>query len=164
MQTRPVGFGVPCRRVLRGGLAIALAGLWSAAAQPATTAYTGSIPSGLSPRMSPAEVAQVVMPRLARPIASVSADPATGRPRILPAPPVIISMSAIAGPDLPQVDPRMSPNPYPVVWYVRATGAFTSFRVPFGVPPIRGRSGCYLIDDATGNVVGMGIDRPPGSP
>lgn len=42
-------------------------------------------------------------------------------------------------------------------WVVRATGTFVGQRVPLGNPPIVADTGYLIIDDATGEVVGMGM-------
>jgi hypothetical protein len=42
-------------------------------------------------------------------------------------------------------------------WVVRATGTFVGQRVPPGNPPIVADTGYLIIDDATGEVVGMGM-------
>ncbi len=44
-----------------------------------------------------------------------------------------------------------------VVWLVRAEGSFVGMRVPPGAKPITSTTGYFLIDDATGEVVGMGM-------
>lgn len=123
-----------------------------------------TVAPGLSPRMRPSAVAQTVLDQLSRPIHAVTVDPSTGQTVAVPPVPTILSMSAVSGADLPKVDPHLSPDPYPLLWVVRASGAFVAGFGPPGAPPIQGGAGYYLIDDATGNIVGMGIDRPPGSP
>jgi hypothetical protein len=44
-----------------------------------------------------------------------------------------------------------------VVWLVRASGRFVGMRVPPGAAPITASSGYFLVDDATGQTLGMGM-------
>jgi hypothetical protein len=50
-----------------------------------------------------------------------------------------------------------SPEAKAVVWVVRAEGSFVGLRVPPGAKPITSSTGYFIIDDATGDVVGMGM-------
>jgi hypothetical protein len=44
-----------------------------------------------------------------------------------------------------------------IVWVVRAHGTFVGDRVPPGGNPAIGTTGYFMIDDATGDVIGMGM-------
>lgn len=48
-------------------------------------------------------------------------------------------------------------DPTAVVWIVRARGPFVGLRVPAGQEPALGESGYFVISDALGDVVGMGM-------
>jgi len=77
------------------------------------------------------------------------------------APPAIISLTAILGADIASVEPN-APRPVggdaaKTFWIVRATGIFVGQRVPPGQSPIIGATGYLIIDDATGEFIGMGM-------
>ncbi len=44
-----------------------------------------------------------------------------------------------------------------IIWIVRGTGTFVGYRVPPGAPPVVGTQGYVVIDDATGEVLQMGM-------
>lgn len=48
-------------------------------------------------------------------------------------------------------------DPAAVVWIVRARGPFVGLRVPAGQQPASGESGYFVISDALGEVLGMGM-------
>ncbi len=50
-----------------------------------------------------------------------------------------------------------SPDAAATVWVVRAEGAFVGLRVPPGAKPIHSATGYFIVDDATGDIIGMGM-------
>jgi hypothetical protein len=50
-----------------------------------------------------------------------------------------------------------SPEASRKVWVVRAAGTFLGERVPPGAKPVIGTTGFFVIDDASGEVIGMGM-------
>ena len=53
--------------------------------------------------------------------------------------------------------PSDSPDANDVVWVVRAEGHFVGQRVPPGAQPIVASTGYFVVDDATGETIGMGM-------
>lgn len=122
------------------------------------TTYSLRVFPGVNPTMSAAQVANIALTHLARPIQSVAIDPQTGQIGAVPAPPRILAISAVAGADLDSADPHLSAHPeYGTLWLVVAEGRFIGLDRPYGAPPIVGSRGYYLIDDSTGRIIGWGI-------
>src|SRR3990170_3562974 len=153
MSTRLQSLG----RFAATAAAVALGMLLAAVAIPQLTGVLGggppleptvSVQAGLTPRLDASTVQKIAEQHLAsmqtmaaggqaiavHEISAVGGDPMAGRE---PAPPVEADASGIR-------------------WVVRATGTFVGQRVPPGNPPIVADTGYLIIDDATGEVVGMG--------
>jgi hypothetical protein len=98
--------------------------------------------------LSAATASNVVMGRLE------AMGPASS-PKVLKM--TVLRMSDVAsvesGAGAPSAD---SPDAGTVVWAVRAEGTFVGLRVPPGAKPIVGSTGYFILDDATGEILGMG--------
>lgn len=96
------------------------------------------------------EVASIVMSRLG----AMGTPAGTGQ---------IIRMTVIPMAILGSVEPSAgsppsgAPDAEDVVWVVRAQGHFVGLRVPPGAQPITASTGYVLVDDASGETIGMGM-------
>lgn len=78
-------------------------------------------------------------------------------------PGAVTKMTVALMSDLPSIEPTAgspaegSPDGDSTVWIVRASGSFVGLRVPPGAKPIAADSGYFLVDDKTGEIVGMGM-------
>jgi hypothetical protein len=116
----------------------------------------GAVPSvdqGVTPRMEAAEVERIVVERFR---SMQSWFEAAGRavPDI-----EIQSMTVTTAGRIPDVEASgaVPDDPAAVVWIVRARGPFVGLRVPAGQQPAFGESGYFVISDALGEVLGMGM-------
>jgi hypothetical protein len=77
--------------------------------------------------------------------------------------PRIDSMVVLRLSDLPSVTRSAgapdagSPDAQSIVWFVRAHGTFVGLHTPPGIQPAVASTGYFIIDDASGTVVGMGL-------
>jgi hypothetical protein len=102
-----------------------------------------SIASGVEPRMTPAEAVAVVRERLG-PAATVT------------------SLRGLArGSDVARFEPAagrpLGAENIGPVWLVRANGRFVGGHGPPGSAPVEADSGYYVVSDADGGVLGMGL-------
>lgn len=111
---------------------------------------TTSIAQGLRPNLDPSTVQQIAEQHLA----SMQTMAAGQGPAA-----VVQRISAVAADRVATLE-AAAPVELEVAgirWVVRATGTFVGLRVPPGQPPIVNDTGYIIIDDATGEVVGMGM-------
>lgn len=100
--------------------------------------------------LSAAQVADIVEARL------MTMGGSTSAPKVLRM--TVVPLSAVASVELGAGSTSAgSPEADAVVWVVRAEGTFIGTRVPPGAKPIVGSTGYFILDDATGDVIGMGI-------
>ncbi|HEY3548959.1 MAG TPA: hypothetical protein VGK17_23035 [Propionicimonas sp.] len=101
-------------------------------------------------KMSAADVDSTIKARLTEMGGTTSPAKVTGM--------TVLSMS-----DVSAVEPGAggpvdgSPDAATTVWVVRAEGSFVGLRVPPGAKPIHSTTGYFIVDDATGEIVGMGM-------
>lgn len=142
-------------------LALGIALSPEARADPAD--YPVEIAPCLAPRMTPNEVAQVVLPRLARP--QVVVPGAAGAPELVPPAPRILSMKCRPGDPFKtsrlQEDGSYEEIGSDVVWEVHVKASFVSRRSLPGIGPISRNAGYVWVDDETGGVIGRGTLPPP---
>jgi hypothetical protein len=75
----------------------------------------------------------------------------------------IVSVEAANGADVPRLTGTDLPvnngmdDSEAVFWVIKANGPFYGDHVPPGQPPALGKSGYFVIGDATGDLVGWGI-------
>lgn len=129
----------------------------------AQSVFPVRIDRGVAPTMTSEQVAAKVISRLNKPIEDLRIADTSGRVAAYPTPPAIESMDCVQGSDIARVIPtRFGPRPEPVVWVVQAQGEFAKTN-PAGAN-IRKTRGYVLIDDATGQIVGMGSLKPVPAP
>jgi hypothetical protein len=106
-----------------------------------------------NPHLQQAQVESLVLQRLGQ-IAKTT-DTGTAS--------TIRGMVALKASDLGSVEPDAGAAPAgssagdSVLWVVRATGTFVGDRVPPGAKPIVESTGYFVVDDSTGEIVGMGM-------
>lgn len=143
-------------------LALACSDVATAAETDGPT-YQVRIAPDRQPRMQPENVAQLVAERLSKPIEDVGIVDETGRVGAEPTAPRVLSLDCIHATDIRSVIPHSGASfEEKTVWVVRAEGRFVK-RVPLG-PPIVNTTGYYVIDDATGEIVGRGSPADPPTP
>lgn len=107
-------------------------------------------------RMSPADVTQIVTSRLGEMTLMTSQSSSAGDSKVLSmtAAPMsqLAALEAGAGKPVPG-----SKDEHSTVWVVRAEGVFVGQRVPPGAKPVVATTGYFVIDDATGDIIGMGM-------
>lgn len=75
----------------------------------------------------------------------------------------IVKMTVTTGADAVRYETRAGRPPAnsrdasAVVWVVRAEGAFVGLRIPPGADPIVSPTGYFIVDDATGEIIEMGM-------
>ena len=135
---------------LAAAIAIAFA-LASAAAVTQATArsdqresYTVRVAASLQPRLEPAAVAQIVRSKL---------GPTAVIQRVV----MVASDAEVSAVESNAGRRAGAPGAFGPVWVVRARGPFVGRHVPPGNPPVRSATGYFVISDATGNILGMGM-------
>ncbi|MCL4684173.1 hypothetical protein KJ059_05415 [Myxococcota bacterium] len=125
--------------------------------------FAVEIEPGLTSRMTPNDVAQVVLSRLAEP--QVVVPGAAGVPELVPPAPRILSMKLRSGNPwktrMVRDDGSVEEIGSDVVWVVHAKGSFVSRRSWPGKGPIVRSSGFYVLDDETGQIIARGTLPPP---
>ncbi len=109
-----------------------------------------TIADGLTPSLTAAHVGQIVTETL------TAAARRFGRST----PIVIETIRAVPAGAVEALEPATghgSPPSVGVRWVVRARGPFVGERVPAGMQPIFQDSGFFIIDDATGTILQMGM-------
>jgi hypothetical protein len=128
-------------------LAVAAVGSLASAVL-AAAGPTVSVDAGLAPKRTAADVVSVAQAYLdvmaARPEAAQAADSQKA---------VVSARATTSG----LTQPAAVGGSDHVVWVVRATGTFVGLRVPPGQDAIVGTSGYIVIDDATGDILEMGM-------
>lgn len=125
--------------------------------------YAVEIAPGLAPRMTPKDVAQIVLPRLTRP--QVVVPGAAGVPELVPPAPRILSMKCLR--ENPWKTTRMREDGSfeeigsDVVWVVHVKASFVSRRSWPDRGPISRNAGYVWVDDETGQVIARGTLPPP---
>lgn len=121
------------------------------ASSVAASRPTVTIAPGLQPRLTPDEAIALAANNIALMARDVGADEA----------PRIISATAVRGGDISSVEPGAgSPDGAAsngIYWVVRGQGRFVGRFAPSGSGPLVSTTGYVIIDDATGEVVGMGL-------
>jgi hypothetical protein len=134
------------------GAVLALAAIAVACRGPVVTLTADvTVADGLAPRMAPDEVQQLVAERLQR----VGRE--SGRDGALI---VIERVDAVVRDAVPAIEPgaAMTDGDESVVWVVRARGTFIATRGLRGTDPPRiSDTGYLVIDDATGEILEMGM-------
>lgn len=73
----------------------------------------------------------------------------------------VVSLKAVPGSELSKAEPQtgsaVGPEASRAYWVIRATGPFYSNRTPPGKPAITADAGYFIVDDLTGEIVGMGM-------
>jgi hypothetical protein len=133
--------------VVAGALvAVALAANSIAAPSP-----TISIASGVEPRLTPTEAIAIAQNDIALMARSVGAAESS----------TVLKATAARGADVDSVEPGAGTaegeQAESVYWVVRARGTFVGARGPAGSSDRVAATGYIVIDDATGDVVGMGL-------
>lgn len=115
----------------------------------AGTGPTITVPAGIATRMNAADVIASVERRLM--------NMSAGVPNSVPI--TILSVTATDAGSVDAVEPNAGIDTSfgGVVWIVRAKGTFVGVHVPPGTKPITSSTGYLLIDDATGEPMGMGM-------
>jgi hypothetical protein len=103
-----------------------------------------------SHNLTAAEVATTITARLTEMGGAASSASVTGM--------TVVPMSELAALE-PEAGAPVdgSPDAAATVWVVRAEGAFVGLRVPPGAKPIHSATGYFIVDDATGEIIGMGM-------
>jgi hypothetical protein len=114
------------------------------------------IPAGLSPRLSPEDVAQEAMKRI-HGMEQLTGEVAT------PARIVSISATTLGGlasklPGRATADPGLGDTA--IVWFVTAEGTFVNNRTPPGAAPIVAVSGYFIVLDGDGSILDLGFPDP----
>lgn len=122
----------------------------------AACAAPGAVPSvdpGVTPRMDAADVERIVVEQF-RSMQSWFETEGRAVPDV-----AIQSMTVTTAGRIPDVEASgaVPDDPAAVVWIVRARGPFVGLRVPAGQQPAFGESGYFVISDALGEVLGMGM-------
>jgi len=127
-------------------LGLGLVGL-AAASQPAALQPVIEISPGLSPQLSAEEAISI-------------ATTGTGTNGDVSAPLTVTNVHVIVMANIKEVEPNAFVDPGArdgIVWVIRGTGKFVGWRVPPGAQPITGNQGYVVVDDATGQVLQMGM-------
>jgi hypothetical protein len=109
------------------------------------------IEEGVSPRMSPNEVSDLVIERLQ------AMEQAVGHAAT---PPRILSMTATTAAGIARLEPHAGQGQAPapgIEWLVRAEGTFVNNRTPPVAEPMVATSGYFVISDADGSILGFGF-------
>jgi hypothetical protein len=109
------------------------------------------IEEGVSPRLAPDEVANLVIERVHH------MEQAVGRAAT---PARILSMTATTAAGIARLEPHAGQGQAPapgVQWLVRAEGTFVNNRTPPGAEPMVATSGYFVISDADGSILGFGF-------
>ena len=111
---------------------------------------------GVKTLSDPSRVASAALSQLSKMGAAAQAVGA------VPAQARLLSITAVRASDVKVVEPRagapdVGSGDDEAIWVVRATGSFVGLHVPPGDAPIVKQTGYLLIDDASGDVVGMGM-------
>lgn len=145
------------RRILAiGALALSLV-----AADAAEISYSVRVDSGINPRMKAEEVAQLAVARLSKQVEDIEVGQG-GETKLVPEAPEILEIRCTTlDKFIEMFDIETGEVDRRPVWFVRAKGDFTNYRVspdkPFAVHP----SGYFVFDDETGKVIAMGSNEPP---
>jgi hypothetical protein len=119
----------------------------------AGSSFVIDAPASLAPRMDPAGVANLAQARLQE----MAADAQAAGLRVSGG--SIQKVILARNDELGAVEPRAAGgegSPDRLLWVVRATGTFVTNRGPIGGTRSFA-SGYFLIDDATGEIIGMGM-------
>lgn len=131
------------------------------AADTGEVSYSVKVDSGLHPRMKAEDIAQLALARLTKPVEGVDVDQG-GEPKLVPEAPKILEIRCTTLDKFIEMfdiaTGEVSRRP---VWFVRAKGQFTNFRVPPDKPFAVHPSGYFVFDDETGEIVAMGSNEPP---
>jgi hypothetical protein len=127
----------------------------------AATASVAIVPSlaAIDVRRTPEEVTSIALALIERMEAQAEAiDPghATKPQRVLTVESTTRGEAAKVEPNI-GVPTEGTPEADRVVWVVRAEGTFVGDRVPPGKKPMIGTSGFIVIDDASGEIIGLGM-------
>jgi hypothetical protein len=109
------------------------------------------IDGGITPRMTPDQVAATAIERIH------AMEQTVGHAA---KPPRILSMTATTAAGVARLEPNLGlgqPAAPGVQWLVRAEGTFTNIRTPPGAKPAVASSGYFVISDADGGVLGFGF-------
>jgi hypothetical protein len=112
--------------------------------------FGSGVATGLSVRSTASDVARIAREN----IANMARD--AGRPETVD----IVRINGVPGEAVRSLEPGAGEGDSDIgraVWVVRAIGTFVGNRVPPGHDDIIADSGYLLIDDFTGEVVGMGL-------
>lgn len=112
--------------------------------------FESGVATGLSVRSTASDVARIAREE----IADMARD--AGRPETVN----IVRINAVPAEAVRSLEPSAGEGNSDVgraVWVVRALGTFIGERVPPGQDEIVAESGYLLIDDATGEIIGMGM-------
>lgn len=101
-------------------------------------------------------IALAALQRMSDRASDLAPDIATIAPRVVKAVFTSRGEAAKIEPGIGAPDPG-TPEAARRVWVVRAEGRFVGDRVPPGADPVIGRTGYLVIDDATGEIIGMGM-------
>jgi hypothetical protein len=112
------------------------------AADTASTAAVVDVPQGLTTRLTPEDVMQIV----ARQLPDAQIERITAR--------ALLSQARTVEPHTGFPTPGRDGGP---IWIVRARGSFVGTFVPPGHLPIRSNTCYFLIADQTGEVFGIGM-------
>jgi len=106
--------------------------------------YNLRVADDVTPRLSPADVQAIVLSRIGADgrIATISVVATRAAASVLE--------RGAGSPLAPELD--VGP-----VWVVRGTGRFVGRHTPLGVAEREAGSGFYMVDDRTGDVLGMGL-------
>jgi hypothetical protein len=120
----------------------------------AAASYTVDIQVAGPTKLSAAQVAQIATARISSMEAVTSAPAVAAK---------VTSVAAMSQSSVSSLEPGAGQPPLgsadaqSTVWVVRATGTFVGLRVPKGAQPIVASSGYFVIDDATGEIITMGM-------
>lgn len=118
-----------------------------------SSSYSVTIAPDLEPRMTPEEVATVVLNNLARPISGLQPDGENGA-RIHPRLPKVLSIACTTGDTISEHLPTYGKMRRGILWVVRAEGRFSKSK-PGGGSSVRDY-GHMVIEDSTGRIIGYG--------
>lgn len=114
------------------------------------------IGTGLTPRMTPEQVAGEVLALISQMEEEAGSVARPAR---------IVSITATRAENVGRLEPALGleqPPPQGIRWLVRAEGTFVARSYPAGVaPPPAGEFGFVVVDDSTGNVVAYGASPGP---
>jgi hypothetical protein len=135
--------------VIAAGVVVGIAA--AALLVPKPDTYSTTLSAGLVPRMDAEQVADIARDQIASMASAANRSVS----------PDILSVTAVAESDIESALPDFGGDPEAsrLVWVVKATGWFVARTGPAGRPPDAGPDGYLVIDDATGQTVGMGVGK-----